>query len=184
MDGFCPAQGLAARAMPTAFLLRVWTRFFASPEEVWAAKTDPVALAKEFRPYLSFSADAEAMSRAFQSGVPTDIPAKLRPLGLPLGISWPVRIGEVRRPELYSDTSENKIYSRFSHVHSIEVTPDGCRYIDAVTFAPRAFPKATALLTERLFRHRHRVSAKSLSADPQATGVTVLRVLIEEEVEA
>ena len=35
--------------------LRVWTRFRASPEEVWAIKTDPDALAAEFRPFGYFS---------------------------------------------------------------------------------------------------------------------------------
>lgn len=167
--------------MPAAFHLRVWTRFFATPEQVWALKTDPAALAAEFRPYLWFTADADAMSRAFAGPLPAVVPAKLRPFGLPIGITWPVHLRQAKRPEAYTDTSENRLYSRFSHVHQIEVTPDGCRYIDAVTFAPRMGSKPVALLTERLFKHRHRVSAKALKADPQATAVSVLRVLIEEE---
>lgn len=167
--------------MPTTFQLRVWTRFFASPEQVWALKTNPAALAAEFQPYFSFSADAAAMSRAFAGALPAEIPAKLRPFGIPPGISWPVHLREAKAPEAYTDTSENIIYSRFSHHHSIEVTPDGCRYIDAVVFAPRLASKPMALFTERLFRHRHKMAAKSLKADPQATGVSVLRVLIEEE---
>lgn len=167
--------------MPTTFQLRVWTRFFASPDEVWALKTDPAALADEFRPYFRFSADAEAMRRAFAGALPADIQAKLRPMGLPIGLSWPVHLSEATRPETYTDSSENKLYSRFSHQHRIELTPDGCRYIDHVVFRPRLLSKPVALLTERLFKHRHRVSGARLDSDPQATGVSVLRVLVEEE---
>ena len=44
----------------------MWTRFRASPEEVWAIKTDPDALAAEFRPfgYFSLSETERSMMRA------------------------------------------------------------------------------------------------------------------------
>jgi ligand-binding SRPBCC domain-containing protein len=167
--------------MPTSFLLRVWTRFYATPEEVWAIKTDPEALAAEFQPWLRFSMDGEALRRAIEGGGGGEVASTLRPLGLPFGVGWPIRLGPATRPVAYSDSSENRIFSRFQHQHSIERTGDGCRYVDAVTFAPRMLPKAVGLMTERLFRHRHAVAARRLKSDPQATGVSVLRVLVEEE---
>jgi len=57
----------------------------------------------------------------------------------------------------------------------------GTRYIDVVTFTPKVLPKATGLFLERWFRNRHHTAAKGLEVDPQVTGVSVLRVLVEEE---
>lgn len=72
-------------------------------------------------------------------------------------------------------------FSRWEHSHEIEEGSAGVRYIETLTFTPSALPKLSALATERLFRRRHRAAAKGLKADPQVTGVSVLRVLVEEE---
>lgn len=170
--------------MPTTFQLRAWTRFLAAPEAVWAHKTDPEKLGAEFRPWFGFRADAEALSRALAGAAPADVAARLLPLGLPPGLAWPVHVRTASPPVSFTDTSTNALYSRFEHVHTVEPTCDGARYLDVVTFVPRALPKVVAIVTERLFAHRHQVSARGLPADKQATGVTVLRVLDEMELEA
>ncbi|MBM4368720.1 MAG: hypothetical protein FJ102_21075 [Deltaproteobacteria bacterium] len=169
--------------MPTTFQLRAWTRFRAGPAEVWALKTDPEKLGAEFRPWLHFSADAEALSRALAGAAPASIEGRLRVLGLPPGFAWPVRVREAQPPRRYVDVSENALYRRFEHTHLVESTGDGARYLDHVVFEPSFAPKLMGILTERLFVHRHRVAARSLEADPQVTGVTVLRVLAEDELE-
>ena len=104
--------------MATTFHLRVWTRFFAAPEQV----------AGRF------------------AAIPT-----------------------------------HALCSRWEHSHSVEPGPSGTRYIDVVTFTPKVLPKMTGLFMERWFRNRHRSAAKGLEVDPQVTGVSVLRVLVEEE---
>ncbi len=167
--------------MATTFLLRTWTRFFATPDEVWKLKTDPAALAAEFQPYMGFRLDPKALVSAFNGGAPAKIAARLRPLHLPYGIGWPIELSAADPPVRFVDSSVNSVFSRFQHEHLFEVTPDGCRYIDAVTFTPRYLAKASAILTRRMFVHRHRVAARALKADPQVTGVSVLRVLVEEE---
>ncbi len=179
-----PLGGRYRRAMPTTFQLRAWTRFRASPEQVWALKTDPQKLGEEFRPWLQFSADPEALSRALAGAVPASIEGRLRFLGLPPGIAWPIEMREAEPPRRYTDASENSLYRRFEHTHLVESTTDGARYLDHVVFEPSFFPKLVGILTERIFVHRHRVAARSLEADPQVTGVTVLRVLAEDEVPA
>ena len=51
--------------MATTFHLRVWTRFFAPLEDVWALKTDPAAIQAELQPWSSFSIkDGDALRRA------------------------------------------------------------------------------------------------------------------------
>lgn len=167
--------------MPTAFHLRVWTRFLAPVDRVWALKTDPAALADEFRPSMRFSVpDVDALRRALQDGeVPKDLDARLLPGGAPPGVPWPIHFDRWERNKVYRDTSENALYARYEHEHLFEETPDGCRYVDAVTFTPRnPLQKASAIATQRFFQHRHRVAAKRLPSDPQATAVAVLRVLV------
>lgn len=170
--------------MATTFLLRTWTRFFATPDEVWKIKTDPAALAAEFLPYMGFRMDPDALVHAFDGGAPASISARLRPFHVPYGISWPIELSAADPPVRFVDSSVNRLYSRFQHEHLFEPTPDGCRYVDAVTFTPRMLAKASAILTRRLFVHRHQVAARLLKADPQVTGVSVLRVLVEEEPDA
>lgn len=163
----------------TRFHLRVWTRFFASPEEVWRVKTDPATVEAEFLPHR------------FRLGAPADLSGALEPpvhldasiafFGLPPALRWPSEIVEWVPGERFRDRSENLLFREFDHLHLLEPTPDGCRYVDAVTFTP-ALPaqKLTAILTRRLFLARHRAAATRLPADPQATAVGVLRVLLED----
>lgn len=171
---------------PTAFHLRVWTRFYAPVEAVWAQKTDPAALAEEFRPFARFVSDEpDRVARALRGEVPMEIHARLQPGGVPPGIAWPLRVEAVEEGRRFRDTSVNALFSRFEHEHLFEETPDGCRYVDAVTFVPRnPLQKATAIATRRFFIHRHHVAARRLPTDPQATGVAMLRVLVEGEAAA
>jgi len=162
-------------AMSTAFRLLVWTRYFASVEAVWSLKTDPVALADEFRPYVFFHMKkTDEFSTAMAQGQPFAAEARL----MPWGIRWPMKMEEVVPHVRFRDTSSNRLYKNFEHVHLFEETSDGCRYIDQVTFTP-ALPanKLIAIFTKRLFEHRHRVAAGRLSADRRTIGVSVLRTL-------
>ena len=74
------------------------------------------------------------------------------------------------------------VYARFEHARTLEDTPDGCRCIDAITFTP-ALPaqKLIAILTRRWWVFLHKSAARRLRADPQATGIGMLRVLVEAE---
>lgn len=161
--------------MPTTFHLRVWTRFLAPVEEVWKIKTDLRHISAEFGPWLSF----QTVGDAIVSPGHWDARFGLRGLAL---LPWPIELTEVLPGERFVDTSQNALYRRFEHQHLFEPTPDGCRYIDAVTFES-ALPaqKLSAILTQRVFLHRHRVAARLLPTDPQATAVSVLRVLVEAE---
>jgi ligand-binding SRPBCC domain-containing protein len=166
--------------MATTFHLRVWTRFFAPLEDVWALKTDPAAIQAELQPWSSFSIkDGDALRRALGGDVPVDLSASLR-LGQILPVSWPIHLASVVKHASFRDTSTNALFARFEHDHLFEVTPDGCRYVDAVTFTSKApAQKLFAIGLQRHFQHRHAVAAKRLKTDPQATGVAVLRVLVE-----
>jgi ligand-binding SRPBCC domain-containing protein len=160
----------------TSFHLRVWTRFLVPPDEVWALKTDPAALAAEFRPWMHLlSGDAQAVGQALGEARPGSFRAWLVPPGVP----WPIEVVEVQPGVRYVDRSANLLFSAFEHEHLFQPTPDGCRYVDAVSFTPRLpASKATAIALERLFVHRHRVAARRLPSDPQATGVAVLRSVV------
>lgn len=163
--------------MPTTFHLRVWTRFLAPVEEVWRIKTDPSLVEAEFMPLLSFRLPAELATLAAGAAPPVGtLSARLGPPGLAL-LPWPVTLSDVEPGRRFVDTSANALYRDWRHEHRLEPTPDGCRYIDAVTFTP-ALPaqKLAAILTRRLFLHRHRRAAALLPTDPQATAVGVLRV--------
>jgi ligand-binding SRPBCC domain-containing protein len=168
--------------MATTFHLRVWTRFFAPVEDVWALKTDPAAIQAEFRPYSAFSIqDGDALRRALGGALPADLSAALR-LGHLLPVAWPIHLASAVKNTSFRDTSTNALFTRFEHDHLFEPTPDGCRYVDAVTFTSKApAQKLFAIGMQRLFQHRHAVAATRLKTDPQATGVAVLRVLVEAE---
>ena len=164
--------------MATTFRLRVWTRFFASVEEVWALKTDGDHLRSEFPWFAPFRVDDEERLRAaFEACEPCEVDGRFGPAGL----SWPLRLEAVERCVRYRDTSENVLYSRFEHEHLFEAASDGCRYIDEVTFTPNGpAQKAVALSTLWVFRHRHRVTARKLPADTRTVGTGILRVLVED----
>lgn len=167
--------------MPTTFHLRVWTRFLASVEDVWRLKTDPARIAEEFTPYASFRIrDDAALAALLANGGSGALEATFK-LGRALPVAWPVQVESVVSGVSFRDTSTNRLYSRFEHEHLFEPTPDGCRYVDALTFVSTLpLQKATAIATKRMFEHRHRVAAKHLPTDPEATGVAVLRVLVED----
>ena len=163
----------------TTFRLRVWTRYFSPVDAVWAVKTDPACLAAELRPWLMLStADTDGLVEAVRAGRPLQTTARL----LPVAISWPINLVESVPGQRFTDTSVNALFSRFEHQHIFEPTPDGCRYIDDVVFTPTLpTSKLTAILTRRLFVHRHRVASERLSPDARTVGTSVLRVLLEEE---
>jgi ligand-binding SRPBCC domain-containing protein len=159
--------------MPTTFHLRVWTRFLVPVEEAWAWRVGQ--LPAELGPWRErFALGGGSVPEA---ELPPEVTTKLGPVGP----SWPVRVTAIEPGARWLDTSENALYARFSHEHLFEPTPDGCRYVDAVTFTPRGrAQKLAALLTQRIFQQRHRAAAKVLTADAQATAVSVLRVRVEE----
>jgi ligand-binding SRPBCC domain-containing protein len=163
--------------MSTTFHLRVWTRFLEPLDAVWARKTSAEGLATEFPLWLPFSIGDEAgLKRAFDRGEPCETQAKLGWL-----LPWPLRLESVAPGRSYKDSSVNALYTRFEHEHLFEETPEGCRYIDAVTFTP-ALPaaKLQAILTQRFFQRCHREIARHLRSDARATAVGVLRVLVED----
>jgi ligand-binding SRPBCC domain-containing protein len=173
--------------MPTTFHLRVWTRFFVPVEEVWAVKTDPERVSAEFFPFASMRWKDVGAARQALSGVtlPAELQATVSLPFAPVGVPWPIRLDAFERGVRFRDTSVNALYSRFEHEHVFEKTSDGCRYVDIVTFTPTApLQKLAAIATRRLFVHRHNVVARQLAADPQVTGVGVLRVMVEEETAA
>ena len=147
----------------TTFRLRVWTRYFSPIDEVWAVKTDPACMTAELRPYFQLSVDdADALREAVRGGRSLRTDARL----LPFGLGWPIELVESVPGESFKDTSSNAIFSRYEHSHIFQSTVDGCRYIDDVVFTP-SLPasKMTAIITRRLFVHRHRVASERLSAD-------------------
>jgi ligand-binding SRPBCC domain-containing protein len=165
----------------TTFKLRVWTRYFTSVEEVWAHKTTPAHLLAELpywaRPALS-AKDIDTLREAILHNRPAEVSARV---GL-LKLSWPIRLVHSAPPLLFEDHSENRMFSRFEHRHQLEEAPDGCRYIDQVTFTPRGpSAKLSALSLKWVFERRHRVAARHLPADQRTIGTAVLRVLIEED---
>jgi ligand-binding SRPBCC domain-containing protein len=163
----------------TTFRLRVWTRYFSTVDEVWAVKTDPACIAAELRPFVQLSAeDADGLIEAVRAGRPMRSDARL----LPFGVDWPIELSESVPGEFFKGTTTNAIFSRFEHTHTFQPTSDGCRYVDDVVFTP-ALPaaKMIAILTRRLFVHRHRVAAERLSPDGRTVGTSVLRVLLEED---
>ncbi|MEL6343935.1 MAG: hypothetical protein AAFV53_12450 [Myxococcota bacterium] len=163
----------------TTFRLRVWTRFLAPRADVWVLKTDPRRLVEEFLPYALFlSIDGGATVRGAREG----LTGKTTGILLPPGLPWPIDLIRSEPERVYVDHSKNLLYSRFEHQHLFEETPDGCRYIDDVIFQPALpFRKLSAVLTERMFIHRHQVAARHLPVDVRTVGTSVLRVLIEEE---
>ncbi|MDP2315055.1 MAG: hypothetical protein Q8P41_19300 [Pseudomonadota bacterium] len=168
--------------MATTFHLRVWTRFLASPADVWALKTDPATMKAELRPWLTFCVpDGAALTRALEGDAPADLANSVR-LGQVLPLAWPTRVESAVPRQSYRGITKSALFNRFEHDHIFEPTPDGCRYVDSVTFSSTApAQKLVAIALQRLFQHRHAVAAKRLPTDPQATAVAVLRVLVEED---
>jgi ligand-binding SRPBCC domain-containing protein len=162
--------------LSTVYSLRVWTRFLASPEAVWALKTDPAQLTREFRPYGHLTmpeADISRMRAALDAGGSCSAEARLWPAGM----RWPMHLTVLEPGRRYRDTSTNALYRVFEHTHILEPGADGTRYVDAVRFEPAIAPSAVvARMTRIMFEHRHRVAARSLPTDPAVVGISVLRV--------
>ena len=163
--------------MTEAWRLKVWTRFLAPPEAVWRLKTDPEALAAEFRPWIWFTMSAQdrgvvsdALSR---SGREACVSARL----WPPGIQWEMNLEVVEPGRVYRDCSSNRLYQQWDHRHEILPASDGTLYIDDVRFVPAlGAPKAMARLTRTLFEYRHRRAARSLPTERGTVGVAVLRL--------
>ena len=163
--------------MSRTWRLRVWTRFLCEPTTVWAYKTDPEMLAREFRPYLFMTmsdADQEAVRRTLSTeAARVEVRARLSPPGL----DWPMEIMLVEPGLHYRDVSSNALFEHWAHDHQILSASDGCLYIDDLVFVSALpFCKATALAMERLMKHRHTVAARHLPAELGAIGVSVLRL--------
>lgn len=156
--------------------LRVWTRFRASPEEVWAIKTDPDALAAEFRPFGYFSlseTERSMMQAAFSEASSCALRLRIPPFGL----EWPMNIDVVENERIYRDRSSNSIYQEWSHYHRIVPSSDGALYVDEVVFVS-ALPvdRWLAKLTKNLFVHRHKMAARCLPTEFGTVGVAMLRL--------
>ena len=95
-------------------------------------------------------------------------------------LPWPIELSEYEEGVSYCDRSENALFEDWEHHHQLQPASDAVRYLDAVTFSPRWGPPwLVARLVEALFVHRHRRSATKLPTDARATGVSMLRELME-----
>ena len=159
------------------FHLRVWTRHLVPVEEVWRAHTDPDALCAS----LGMSPAWVEGAVAPDGDAPRETVLRVRgPLGRGLP-AWPLRLSHVEPGVRYVDTSENAWFHAWTHEHLFEPTPDGCRYVDAITFAPAGpAPALVADVLTRVMVRRHRWFARRLASDARATGVAVLRARVED----
>ncbi|MEN9784878.1 MAG: hypothetical protein RLZZ299_142 [Pseudomonadota bacterium] len=159
------------------FHLRVWTRHLVPVETVWRAHTDPTALAAS----LGLPSGWVEGAVSFEGDAPRETVLRVRgPLGRGLPV-WPLRLTQVEPGVRYVDTSENTWFRAWSHEHLFEPTPDGCRYVDAITFAPAGpAPQLVADAVKRVFVRRHRWFARKLASDARATGISVLRARVED----
>lgn len=159
---------------PAAYVLTVSTRVFAPPARVWAQRTDPALLRAEFPRWLLFdlpAAEADRLRAAFASATPVTVTGHFSPARLP----WPIHLRAVTPGSTFHDTSENALYTAFSHLHRFEPASDGCRTVDQVSFTPAFAPALLAALTTRVFVHRHRTLAAHLPVDARAAAVAILR---------
>lgn len=163
--------------MATTFVLRVWTRFFESPERVWAEKTSTDVLCRAFALGTSLRLeDPEGVQRSLREGTSLETAGRLGP------VSWPLAITEVTPGRAFVARSTNALFHVWRHDVLVEPTRDGSRSLDTVTFAPALRgAKALAIATERLFVRRHRADAERLSADLRTIGVSALRVANDED---
>ena len=163
--------------MSDVWRLKVWTRFFASPEEVWRLKTDPVVLADEFKPWvwLSMSAsEQETLATALSS---EDGVAHVSTRLLPIGMRWNMDVEVLDCGVAYRDRTSNRLFLDWEHTHCLIPASDATLYMDDVRFVPATYSsKTVASLMRRLFEHRHRQSAKRLPAEQGSVGVSVLRL--------
>lgn len=156
----------------------VWTRFRATPAEVWALQTDPDRVRAAFGPALAFRiGEPGAFRDAIASATAGKFGGKLTgPIGV-LGVDWPFELRDVKPLESFVDSSENAVFESFVHTHRLESATDGfVRYTDEVRFVPRVGPEAwVAAAVRRLFVARHKRVAGWLPSDPLARGVAIVR---------
>ncbi len=163
--------------MTDVWRLRVWTRFLATTEEVWRLKTDPAALADEFRPWIWFTmSSADQAALASIMGEP-DGTGRVCMRLWPSGLRWDMDIEVLQHGMAYRDRSSNAVYRQWEHTHRIIPASDATVYVDEVRFVP-AVPGAKwlASVTRALFEHRHHRASKRLPAEPGTVGVSVLRL--------
>ena len=158
--------------------LTVWTRFDAPLADVWRHKTEPLALAREFQPFLRISVDdVEGLRDAMRTTGRGLFQGRVTgPLGL-VGVKWPFDIRETRPERYYRDASKNPLYREFCHEHRFEEMGNGkVRYVDDVTFVPAFAPgRLAAEITRLLFVHRHHRAARELRVDDGALARAWLR---------
>ena len=162
--------------------LRCWTRFYAPPDEVGAYKTDPARLNDERKPVVSLKVDENALETALRGAGAELLEGKLAPLGLVPATPWPLHIAVGPEPwRIVEQSPNNPLFHSWEHVRTLEASSDGCRYMDAITFAPRLpATRLVARAVEELFIHIHKQSARHFRTDERATAVAMLRVVPEE----
>lgn len=173
---------IGSRTVQRTYHLRCWTRFYAPPEEVWAYKTDPARLDAERRPLVSLRVDEDALGDALRGAGADRIEARLAPLGLVPAAAWPLRIEVGPEPwRIVENSPDNPLFYAWEHVRTLEAGSDACRYMDAITFAPRLpATRLVARAVEELFIHIHKQSARHFRTDERATAVAMLRVVPDE----
>jgi ligand-binding SRPBCC domain-containing protein len=165
--------------MSEPYHLRCWTRFLASPEEVWQLKNRLETANRECAPLLRMSGGpAETLDDLAGQGLPYSFEARLGLLGALPGPAWPVEITELEPNRRYVDRSSNAWFSEWEHEHLLEPASDATRYVDAVTFTPRVGPaRLVRRMVLEFFLHRHRQAARWLPTDRRATAVAVMRAV-------
>lgn len=165
-------------SMPT-HRLRVWTRFGVSAEELWGQITDADGIVAEFPWWAPFRITRpKALAAALADGADSvRAPA----------IVGPVRFDIVARiltpGRSFEDRGESPFFSHFVHTRTVEPTADGARLLDDLLLAPAAFSPWVIRGTTRLFAARHRKLAQRLPADARTVATTVLRDVLEHELE-
>ena len=166
--------------MAARFHLRCATLFRASPEEVWALKTNWEKMQDEFRPLFqgTSSEGEQALAALKQGNLPVNYTLSVRLGGLlPIG-HWDVEVSEYEEGRFFVDSSENRVFSAWRHEHRIEPSSLGTRYVDLVDFQPRGRAVHwTAIALRELFLHRHRRAAQHLPTEVRATAIATLRKL-------
>ena len=167
--------------MTTRYQLSCSTRFYASPDQVWALKTDLERIGEEMSPLLRFSLDEAAARAALRGeGVPRTVDGKIWGL-----VSWPFEFVSYAPGQRFVDRSSNALFSAWEHEHIVEQASDAVRYVDIVRFTPAVGPaKLVAIAVQRFFQRRHRRAARHLPTDGRATAVALLREDREIEKEA
>ena len=161
-----------------AYRLRVTTRYLAPPAEVWAQKSDPVAIMAEFPLWAPFKITRpDEVAAALADGATRlRVPARLGPF------PWEAVV-RVTEPGLsFEGHGTSSLFSLYHHTHQLKPIADGTHYLDDVWFTPAAGGERFAQVVCRLFVARHRRAARVLAAEQYTVGNAVLRHVLEDEV--